>query len=270
MSTLATRETVAYLSNEDSPTIRNPIHSTAGGSQFGFKGPLVGGVTVYGWASDVVLETLGQDWLKLGWAEIAFKQPVYPGDALVIELDEDGAAGMALRVLGPDQAARIEGRVGLGLAPWFSELSEPRTLEPEVHPITHRKLTLSDAPVGEFLLPVPMEMSPEQAVSYAVEKQRSQNQQFVGPRPLLHPAMIAGFETMMVYGQFEFSPGIHVSSQVQHLTQAEAAEGYVATGKMLEAHEKRSRHYATVDGSLIRDGVEYARARQVLIFAIES
>lgn len=269
MADVATREVVAYLSNEDSPTIRNPIHSTVGGQQFGFSGALVGGVTVYGWAAEAVIETLGASWLDFGWAEIAFKRPVYPGEALVIRLSEDDEPGLALTVEGSTGDVRIAGRVGLGNAPWFGELSEPETLSPSAIEITTTKLTLADAPVGRFLLPVPMAMSPAECRAHSLEKQRSSDGRFVGARPQIHPAAIAGFETMLIYGQFDFSLGIHVSSKVQHLARADAAAGYMAVGRFIDAFEKRGRHYGTVDGSLVRDGKEYARAHQTFIFAIE-
>ena len=44
--TVVERTIDAFLSNEDSPTIGNPIHSTEVAQQFGFRGALVGGVTV--------------------------------------------------------------------------------------------------------------------------------------------------------------------------------------------------------------------------------
>ena len=57
----------AYLDNDDSPDITNPIHSTEVAKAYGFAGPLVGGVTVWGWATDTILEALGEEWLEDGW-----------------------------------------------------------------------------------------------------------------------------------------------------------------------------------------------------------
>ena len=45
---------IAYLGHEDSPDISNPIHSTEVAQAYGFKGPLVGGVTVWGWATETL------------------------------------------------------------------------------------------------------------------------------------------------------------------------------------------------------------------------
>jgi acyl dehydratase len=76
---------IAYLGNDDDPDISNPIHSTEVAKAYGFTGPLVGGVTVWGWSTDTILEALGEGWLAEGWAEYSFRQPVYPGDTLTIK-----------------------------------------------------------------------------------------------------------------------------------------------------------------------------------------
>ena len=74
----------AYLDNDDSPDISNPIHSTEIAQAYGFKGPLIGGVTVWGWSVDTILEALGPKWLEKGWSEFSFRYPTFPGDVLKI------------------------------------------------------------------------------------------------------------------------------------------------------------------------------------------
>ena len=74
----------AYLSNLDDPDISNPIHSTEVAKAYGFSGPLIAGVTVWGWATDAILEAIGESWLKFGWSEFFLKQPTYPGEILDI------------------------------------------------------------------------------------------------------------------------------------------------------------------------------------------
>ena len=78
---------VAYLDDEDSPNISNPIHSTEVANSYGFSGPLVGGVTVWGWCTDTILEALGEDWLDRGWSEYSFRQPTFPKDVLTIKAE---------------------------------------------------------------------------------------------------------------------------------------------------------------------------------------
>ena len=82
MNRRASRRITAFLDGEDRPDIPNPIHSTGVARQYGFAGPLVGGVTVYGWLVPPILDLLGDAWLESGWADVRFRRPVYPGDDL--------------------------------------------------------------------------------------------------------------------------------------------------------------------------------------------
>ena len=59
----------AYLDNDDSPDIENPIHSTEIARAYEYEGPLIGGVTVWGWATDTIIAAIGNNWLSEGWAE---------------------------------------------------------------------------------------------------------------------------------------------------------------------------------------------------------
>jgi hypothetical protein len=260
----------AYLSNEDSPDIRNPIHSTEIARKYGFESALVGGITVYGWAAEVVADFLGEDWLDYGWTEFNFKRPVYPGEVLAVRLVEDGQPGFAMTVEGEEGSVRIAGRAGLGLAPWFGDLAVPSSLMPAMPAsIELRTLSPESPPVGEDLLPIRMAMDVQDARNYAIEKQHSSDTRFTGEHPRLHPAMVAGFEIFLIYEQFApTTPGIHVYSQVQHMSRAEAGPGYVAGGKFIDSFERKGRHHGTIDGWLLRDGTEVCRARQGFIYAL--
>jgi len=62
----------AYLDNDDSPDIENPIHSTEIARAYGYDGPLIGGVTVWGWATDTIIEAIGKNWLSEDGPSIRF------------------------------------------------------------------------------------------------------------------------------------------------------------------------------------------------------
>jgi hypothetical protein len=65
-------------------------------------------------------------WLATGWADIAFRRPVFPDDLLTV-----GIALTAVRGGGSDQRIRIDGRIGIGDAAWLGELARS----------THTRLT---------------------------------------------------------------------------------------------------------------------------------
>ena len=71
----ATRHILATLDGPDSADITNPIHSTEVARQYGFERALVGGVTVYGWATPPIIQTLGRDVAQQGVGGCALQGP---------------------------------------------------------------------------------------------------------------------------------------------------------------------------------------------------
>jgi len=106
----------AFLDNDDSDDIINPIHSTDFARRYGFRGPLIGGVTVWGWATPAILEAVGDGWLDRGWSEFSFRRPVYPGDRLRIRVraDADRDATFAVTMTNQDGVDCVVASVGLG------------------------------------------------------------------------------------------------------------------------------------------------------------
>ena len=55
----------------------NKIHEDDVAREYGFKGGLVPGVTVYGWLTHPVVEALGSEWLENGSFRTRFARPIY-------------------------------------------------------------------------------------------------------------------------------------------------------------------------------------------------
>jgi acyl dehydratase len=58
--------------------------------QRGFRGTLVHGPHLSGFACDMALEKYGIDWFKQGRLRTKWIAPVCPGDELIVEIAEDG------------------------------------------------------------------------------------------------------------------------------------------------------------------------------------
>ena len=52
---VAERRITAFMEDPDAPRPENPIHSTSGGTEYGYRAALVGGVTVYGWTAPAII-----------------------------------------------------------------------------------------------------------------------------------------------------------------------------------------------------------------------
>lgn len=266
---LAERPLTAFLDGEDSPDILNPIHSTAVAAQYGFRAALVGGVTVYGWLTPVILEVLGERWLSDGWADVRFRKPVYPGDTLTArcETASDGVTRVAM--VNAEGIACIEGEVGTGTAGWVAGFHAPARRDAEDRSPELPRLTLESAPNGQDLRPMLVPWSLDDARTYALEKQRDGAERWTGPSALVHPGWIAARMTPLLHHSFDYGPSIHTRSEIQHLAPARAGQAFTVAGHFIRAHEEKGHQYAELDGVLLaEDGQELARMRHTTIFRI--
>lgn len=262
------RRVVAFLDNEDDPAaIANPVHSTEIARQLGFAGPLVGGVTVWGWAVPAIIDALGESWLDRGWASFRFRQPVYPGDALRIELAPEGNDARMLQMANEARVDCVVGAVGLGEGPALADFVGPRRLTPEVSPEPRPELRIDPALVGLDWAPMAVSAEPEAMRAYVRQSHRSADPRFAGDRPRLHPAWLAARAEALMRHNFAIPSSIHTRSEVELLAPAWAGGEVVVGGRCVALYERKGRPFVEFD-CLVRgrDGGDLARMRHTTIF----
>lgn len=266
------RRIEAFLDNDDNPNIGNPIHSTEVARQFGFKAALVGGVTVWGWATPAILEALGEGWLDRGWADFTFRQPTYPGDALTIRVEpgsEIAPGASSVRMSNQDGVDCVLATVGLGDAPWIDEYVTPERTEAAPPPSPLPALRLDDAPVGRDWVPAGALITADEAREYARRSQRSEDRLFTGERPRLHPGWIAGRAERLLRHNWSIPQSIHTRTRVQHLAPAYAGQQITTSARLLEVYERRAHHIAHFDCVIMgEDGAPLARLGHWTIFRV--
>ncbi|MEP7214614.1 MAG: MaoC family dehydratase [Anaerolineaceae bacterium] len=256
----------AFLDGLDSPDISNPIHSTEVARAFGFKAALVGGVTVWGWCARAIVEALGERWLEDGWADVYFRQPVYPGDSLTIRV-ASGPQPRAFEVANQDGEVCMRGEMGLGNAPWLEDLTDSAWRTAESAPVELPELTLESAPTARELRPMALPYQLEEATAYAAEKQHDEALPWVGPGARIHPGWVAARMTPLLKHSFAYGPSIHTRTQVQHLSPALVGQTVTVAGRFIRAYERKGHHVADLDGLLLSEtGVTLARLRHTTIF----
>ncbi len=261
----------AYLSNEDSPDISNPIHSSAVAKRYGFEGALIGGVTVWGWATPTIIEALGEGWLDHGWAEFSFRQPAYPGDRLTV-VAEPATEGGAWSVTMTNQHGVdcVTASVGLGDAQWADEFVTPERMSGAPAPDPLPPLLLADVPTGEDWTPMVVDATAALAREFAREQQHSKDARFAdGEAPRLHPAWTAGWAERLLRHNFAIPSSMHTRCRVQHLAPVLAGQRVTGGAHLIEVYERKAHHFANFD-VLLRgeDGRDLARLRHWTIFRI--
>jgi acyl dehydratase len=263
------RTITAFLDGPDSLDIRNIIHSSEGAAQYGYKGPLVGGVTVYGWAIPAVLQTLGETWLESGWADVAFRKPVYPGDEMTVDVVPTGDTTAALEMKNQDGAVCLSANLGMGTPGFASDYVLPSRRMAEPEPVDRPQLTMESAPVGSDLRPMAVPYRLADARDYASDKQRDPDPRWSEPGGRIHPGWLAAQMTPLIHHSYNYGPAIHARSQIQNLRPALLGQTVTVAGHFLQAYERKGHHYGVVDGVILgEDGSELCYIRHTTIFEV--
>ena len=259
---------IAFLDNEDDPAaIANPVHAGEFARALGFAGPLVGGVTVWGWAVPAILETLGEAWLDRGWARFRFRQPVYPGDALTIALPPATDGAHALRMTNGDGVDCVVGEVGPGANTALSGFRPPARMDTMPVPEPRPPLRLDPALAGRDWTPMAVDAAPETLRAYVRASHRTDDARFAGERPRLHPAWLAARAEALMRHNFAIASSIHTHSEVEFVGPAVAGGEVAVGGRCRSVYERKGRPFVEFD-CLVRgpDGRDLARIRHTTIF----
>ncbi len=265
----AERRMTAFMQDPDRPNPGNPIHSTQGGREYGYKTALVGGVTVYGWAVPAILTALGEEWLESGWAEFSFRRPTYPGDQVIARVEPADDDTFTLQLTNQDGDRTNEGKLCLGSAPWLDQLKLPRERTPSPRPDELPRLTLANAPVGRDLRAMAVPISAEEASRFALGHEADDNPVYQGERPAIHPGWVAGRMTRLLHHSYDYGPSIHAKSHIQNRAVATAGQTLTVAGHGVEVYERKGHHYIVADGVMLDEsGAELARLRHTTIFQV--
>lgn len=266
-----TRKLTAFLGGPDDPTISNPIHSTEGAAQYGFRGALVPGVILYSWCNRPIMEEMGKEWLDSGWASYRCRRPVYPNDEVTITVEKqpDGTGVFTLRNDATGEDCVI-GTVGIGTNPNMGEVQNPEQLGPGVPPAEPRTpMTPENAPVGQDLPPMSVPYFEEEAAAYLVDRMRDSAPPWTGPDARIPPAWLTARGTPLLTHTYSFSPSIHTSSDIQHLGPARVGQNIQVNGRLANSYERNRQVYAVVD-LLVRSeaGEPIAKLRHQVIYKV--
>jgi len=258
------RTIVAAMPDADAPNPGNPIHSTDTARDYGFRAALVGGATVYGWCAASIIEAAGIEWLDQGWAHVSFRRPVFPNDELRVRIRADGA----LEVRGADDRIRIDGRVGLGAAPWPPVVAPThKAPEPPADPLP--ALTPDNVPVGRDLRARRVELSRADAEAFCRDKQNETLPIFYGADARVHPAWLANQPIYWLHHSYSYGPAIHTESRIEHIRGARVGQDFTVLGRCADAFERKGHRYIVNDVEIV-DAADrlIARIRHTAIYQV--
>jgi hypothetical protein len=269
MTQVGEQVVVEVIALDDAPEVKanNPIHG-AGAQAAGYERPITAGASNYGWAVPAAIDLLGDAWFDCGWAEFALRRPVFVGDRLrtTATRSEPGACSFVQE--NEDGKATVEGRAGLGLAPWHGEWQLPTRREP-VPAVDQPPLVLpEDVPVDEDLPPMAFELGAAEAESWATVRLGDEHPRYrQGSTQRVHPSWLPlQYVTLVRHSCRQPDVGIHVSGRVQNLRPIDPPAELVLAGRWIMHEQRKERWWAAAHAVLSsRTGEELAYFGQVAI-----
>jgi len=203
----------------------NKIHDDAVAAQYGFRGGLVPGVTVFGYLCAGVIEHFGEKWLERGAMDVRFLAPVYDGDEVEVRVAQEG------------ECVRAEIR-GCALATaWLHEEPAPETLS-----ITH--FEAQQAPSRELLAPGKILGALHGTIGAMQMKMSLPLDPLIGGR--VHPAALLSLSNEILFRNFALGPWIHVASEVRKFSAASEGEPIWVTARVEDRFEKKGHEFVVL------------------------
>ncbi len=211
------------------PESENKIHDDRVAAQFGFRGGLVPGVTVYGYMTAPII-AIAPDWLERGAMQVRFLEPFYDGDEVIAKAEPQDDGSMIVTAERSDSTLCAKGTA-----------SVPR----------HRDDTpalLAEAPLPDFdQRPVP---SPDNLVPGAALGT------ITAPLVSDDPAKLLQYSNDLLVRNFKLGPWIHVSSEIVNCQRAHPGEEISARARIHDRFERKGHQFVVVDVMLLRNANE--------------
>jgi hypothetical protein len=230
------------------PESENRIHDDRVAAEYGFRGGLVPGVTVYGYMASAAVEHYGEDWLQRGAMDVRFREPFYEGEDVEISSVENPEGR-----IGIEAGSRASGIAWLLDAPPVGEFPE---LAPLQRAGASRATIRAGCVLGSF----------EKTLDLTQPGLSAPFDAFVGARRLAHPAIMLGLANELLMQNYELGPWIHAASEVRNAQAARDGERLQVRGKIVDAYERKGHEFVVLDVAILSGEGLVSRVRHTAIW----
>lgn len=226
----------------------NRIHDDRVAREYGYRGGLVPGVTIYGYMASVAIEELGPDWLKYGAVDVRFFSPFFEGD----EVEISASAGENGRL-------KLDAGTRASASAWMANGGS--TDHPLYKPLAagvdaSRETILAGMTLGSF----------EKTLDLSEQSFAAPLDAFVGPHRLAHPAIVLALANEIFMRNFILGPWIHSSSEVRNFSALQDGDTIQGRGRIENAFEKKGHELAVLDIAILKGNAIASRIRHTVIW----
>lgn len=192
------------------PDSENRMHDDRVAAEFGFRGGLVPGVTVYGY----VVSHLPREWREQGHATVRLLAPFYDGETVIVRQDGD--------LVAEKTDGTVCAKVGWGLEAVIPPLRLP-------------------------FAPVATERPPASGVSLAPGTVLGSLTETLGDA---EPERLLELANRILMRSVVLSPWIHAASEIQHHRAPSTGETVEVRGLVTANYERKGHHFVVYDVSI--------------------
>lgn len=244
----------AVIAHNFAQDSENQIHSDSTARRYGFRGGLVPGVADYAYMTRPVVESLGSEWLRRGFAEARFLKPVYDGDRVEARGRVLSAEPLQLEVELFDSAGEKCATLAAGL----DETSEPTAIEADDYRAGARLPAPEERPPAslEILAPATVLAAleipalDETELEALAERYRDDLALYQGDGAVLHPAFLLDRANRILSANVRLGPWIHTASRVRHLEEPDWRRPMQLRGRVSESYERSGHEIVVLDLAL--------------------
>lgn len=208
----------------------NRIHDDRVAAEYGFRGGLVPGVTIYGYMASAVIACLGSEWLHRGAMDVRFFEPFYEGEPVSVTVLEDGSGRWAVKT-GTRASASA----------WICAAAPQATGIPERTLTDRVRASRETLRVGLVLGSI------EKTLDLSTPGMSAPLDAFVGPGRLAHPAILLALANEILVRNFSLGPWIHSSSEVRNASPARDGETLQVRARIADAYERKGHELVVLD-----------------------
>lgn len=227
----------------------NRIHDNSVAAEYGFRGGLVPGVTIYGYMASAVIEHFGTRWLESGAMDVRFFQPFYEGEQVAISIAEEAQGRIKV------EAGRASGVAWIETARSGEDLPEC--------PLSERIPASREA-----LQPGTILGSIEKTLDLSQPGMAAPLDAYIGDERFAHPAIILALANEILLTNYILGPWIHSSSEVRNYAPARDGEHLDVRGKIVDAYERKGHELVVLDIAVMGSHRPLSRIRHIAIWRL--
>jgi hypothetical protein len=226
----------------------NQIHDDSVAAEYGFRGGLVPGVTIYGYLAAAVIDHFGLEWLNCGALDVRFFEPFYEGEEVAVSI-----TGL------PEGRIKIEAGSRASGTAWLDNVIDDAA-QPAAHSASKQEASRETMQPGKLLgtLEKTLDLS-HPGVSAPLDA-------FIGPERFAHPAIILGLANELLMYNYCLGPWIHASSEARNAKPARDGERLEVRGAIADAFERKGHEFVILDVAILSAGDLVSRIRHTAIW----